>query len=103
MLTPINYLYFNFMAKSPTTISKRLRKRLEETMRQKEEKKREKWKQIDEKYLYNPPPVRRELLSEKEIAVKKGLEKKEKKRNETRKTSFSSWEYKDRYSHRKSD
>jgi hypothetical protein len=91
------------MAKSPTTISKRLRKRLKETMRQKEEKKIEKWKQIDEKYLYNPPPVRRELLSEKELGAKRSLEKKERKRNETGKTNFSGWEYKDRYSHRKSD
>jgi hypothetical protein len=89
------------MAKSPKTISKRLKKRLHETMRQKDEKKREKWKKVEEKYLYNPPPVRRELLSKQELDVKKGLEKKEKKRNETGKTSFSGWEYKDRQSHKK--
>lgn len=50
---------------------------------------------------YNPPPTRN-LTSKREIGAAKSLKKSEKKRNETKMSNrFTGWEYKDRYSYKK--
>ena len=50
---------------------------------------------------YNPPPKRIEELSKNQKKVAIMLKKKEKQRTNTSSKSFIGWEYKDRYSHRK--
>lgn len=55
---------------------------------------------------YNPPPERRENLTGKLKHRAHILDQKEKARNrtkESRNTRFVGWEYKDRFSHRKSN
>lgn len=83
------------------TLNKRRKKKLQEMFKQKREKWMEKQKTQEEKYKYNPPPSRN-LETEKEIGARKTLEKKEKQRTSSKvNTTFTGWEYKDRYSYKK--
>lgn len=50
---------------------------------------------------HNPLPKRREHMTREELIAASILAHKERKRNAPKSRSFSSWEYADRYLHRK--
>ncbi len=76
--------------------------------KQRAEKKQIEVEKVKEKGIefpsYNPLPKRKNEMSKKEKQAACELKKKERLRKTTKTTkTFVGWEYKDRYSHRKSD